>query len=119
MKKVLISVFALAALAGCASYYDYYRGDVRYIQDGADCIYYVGEAGNHFSSEIRALDTGKRIVYRNTRCADLYARDTMGAAPRIDRVVMAPVAEGVATSSCDVCAAQPVVRRKYVIVPAM
>ena len=125
MKKVLVSVFALAALAGCASYYDYYKGDVRYIQDGEDCIYYTGEAGNYFDREIRTLNTGKRIVYRNTRCADLYARDTMGQAPRADRAVLAPSAEYVATPSCgckatcNTCNAQSVVRRKYVMVPAM
>ena len=54
MKKVLVSIVALAGLAGCASYYDYYKGDVRYTQDGEDCIYYVGEYGNHFSNEIRS-----------------------------------------------------------------
>lgn len=123
MKKVLVSVFVLAALAGCASYYDYYKGDVRYIQDGEDCIYYVGEQGNHFSSEIRNLHTGKKIVYRNTRCADLYNRDMAGVAPRADRVVIAPVApvaQYVAAPSCgcNKCGTN-IVRKKYVFVPAM
>lgn len=120
MKKVLVSVFALAALAGCASYYDYYKGDVRYTQDGADCIYYTGEAGSRFNNDVRSLNAGKRIVYRNTQCADLYARDTMGMAPRTDRVVIAPSAEYVAAPSCgcNACNGQSV-RRKYVFVPAM
>ena len=120
MKKVLVSVFALAALAGCASYYDYYKGDVLYIQDGEDCIYYVGEQGNYFSGDIRSLHTGKKIVYRNTRCADLYNRDMAGQAPRADRVVIAPAAQYVAAPSCgcNKCAAN-VVRKKYVFVPAM
>ncbi|MBD5400310.1 hypothetical protein HDR61_01005 [bacterium] len=122
MKKVLVSVVALVALAGCASYYDYYRGDVRYTQDGADCIYYAGEMGNHFSADIRSLHTGKKIVYRNTMCSDLYNRDMMGQAPRADRVIVAPAAR---TSSCgcdrvshrDACRTN--VRRKYIFVPAM
>lgn len=119
MKKVLVSVFAIVALAACAPYYDYYKSDVRYVQDGEDCIYYTGEQGNHFSNDIRNLHTGKKIVYRNTRCADLYNRDMAGMAPRADRVVIAPAAEYVAPScGCSACKA-PVVRRKYVIVPAM
>ncbi len=120
MKKVLVSVLALMALAGCASYYDYYKGDVRYTQDGEDCIYYTGEMGNHFSSDIRSLNTGKKIVYRNTRCADLYNRDMAGTAPRADRVIMTPAAQYVAASSCGCGACNATtVRRKYVIVPAM
>ena len=122
MKKALVSVIAAAALAGCA--YDYYEGGVRYTQDGYDCIYYAGEYGRHFSNNIRQLDTSKRIVYRNTRCEDLYARDMFGQAPRHDRQILAPAAEQVVTpvSSCGCnkgCAQpQPISRNKYVIVPA-
>lgn len=125
MKKVLVSMIALAGLAGCASYYDYYKGNVRYTQDGEDCIYYTGEMGNHFSADIRNLNTGKKIVYRNTRCADLYSRDMMGQAARADRVIMAPAAREVAYSApvvyaaprCNAC--QTNVSRKYVLVSAM
>lgn len=127
MKKVLVSMIALAGLAGCASYYDYYRGDVRYTQDGEDCIYYTGEQGNHFNGEIRNLAAGKKIVYRNTRCADLYNRDMIGQAPRADRVIMAPAAREVSYSApvvyaapaprCNAC--QTNVQRKYVLVSAM
>lgn len=120
MKKILVSVIALTALAGCASYYDYYKGGVRYTQDGEDCIYYAGEYGSRYSADIRTLDNSKRIVYRNTRCEDLYARDNFGAAPRRDRQVLAPAAEPATCNSCGCkSCAQPVVRRKYVIVPAM
>lgn len=117
MKKVWVSMIALAGLAGCASYYDYYRGDVRYTQDGEDCIYYAGETGNRFSRDIRNMQAGKKIVYRNTMCSDLYARDTMGMAPRTERVVIAPAATYVAAPHCNAC--QTTVRRKYVMVPAM
>ena len=125
MKKVLVSIVALAGLAGCSSFSDYYKGDVRYTQDGEDCIYYVGEYGNHFSNEIRNMNTGKKIVYRNTRCADLYNRDMTGQAPRADRVIMAPAAREVtysapvvyATPRCNAC--QTSVSRKYVLVSAM
>lgn len=134
MKKVLVSVFAMAALAGCGPHYDYYKGDIRYIQDGKDCIYYTGEAGNRFNDEIRTLNTGRRVVYRNTSCADLYARDTMGLAPRADRVVIVPVGEYVAAntaattvaapscgckSACGTCGAAATVRHKYVVTPAL
>jgi len=131
MKKVLVSIFALTALAGCATYYDYYKGDVRYVQDGEDCVYYAGEMGEHFSNEIRNLHTGKKIVYRNTRCADLYNRDMTGQAPRADRVIMAPAAQvvsysapvtyaaPVATSSYGCHACKPVSTRKYILVSGM
>lgn len=125
MKKVLVSLFGALALVGCASYYDYYKGDVRYTQDGEDCIYYVGEQGERFSRDIRSLNTGKKIVYRNTRCADLYNRDMMGVAPRADRVILAPAATGVSYAApveyvaprCNAC--NTVSKRKYVLVSAM
>lgn len=131
MKKVILSMIAVAALAGCASY-DYYEGGIRYTQDGADCIYYAGEYGTRFSNQIRDFDRNKRIVYRNTRCEDLYARDTAGMAVRNERHVLAPAAvQPVVATTCNACNAQvqktscgcnnaqPIVGRKYVFVPAM
>ena len=124
MKKTLLSMIALAALAGCTSY-DYYEGGVKYVQDGRDCIYYSGEYGSRFSSDIDRLDTNKRIVYRNTQCADLYARDNFGAAPRQDRVILAPAAVESVYTPCNTCGCtaamgqpKPISRSKYVIVPA-
>lgn len=124
MNKILISVLTVSALAGCTNYYDYYKGGVTYTQDGEDCIYYIGENGRHFSSDIRNLDANKKIVYRNTRCADLYARDNFGMAPRTDRQILAPAAQyvevPVQASSCGcnkTCGvSQAVSRRKYVLV---
>ena len=109
MKKFLISVIALAALAGCA--YDYYKGGVKYTQDGDDCIYYADEYGRNYSSDVRGLNDKKRIVYRHTRCEDLFARDNGGRVPVAARKVLssaavaapesetAPVAEK--TCGCD------------------
>ncbi len=85
MKKVLISVLCALGLGACANHYDYFRGDIQYVQDGTDCIYYMTEHANHYNQEIRGLDTHKRIVYRNTMCHDLYERDHVNAAPRSDR----------------------------------
>ncbi len=94
MNKILISVLTLVSLAGCAGRYDYYTGDVRYVQDGADCVYYIDETGNDYSSDIRHLDIEKKIVYRNTMCRDLYARDTFDtAATRRDRRTVIPAAD--------------------------
>lgn len=128
MKKTLVSVIALTALAGCGVYYDYYKGGVRYTQDGQDCIYYAGEYGRNFSGDIRKLDNGKKIVYRNTRCEDLYAMDNFGQEPRHDRQILVPAAQEVSCNacaqvekvSCNSCAkSQPVLKRRYIIVPAM
>jgi len=112
MKKALISVIALAAFAGCAS--DYYRGGVRYVQDGDDCIYYYGEYGSNYNSSVRTIDTEKRVVYRNTSCADLFARDNGGIAPMPKRAVLTRAAQP--SCGCDACAAKSA---HYVIVPAM
>ena len=61
MKKFL-ALIALVAVAGCASYYDYYKGGVRYTQDGEDCIYYSGEFARHYSNKVNAADLDKKIV---------------------------------------------------------
>ena len=128
MKKVLVSVIALTSLAGCGAYYDYYKGGVRYTQDGQDCIYYAGEYGRNFSRYVGGLDNAKKIVYRNTRCEDLYAMDMFGQAPRQDRQILVPAAQEVPCNacsqvekvSCNSCEkSQPVLKRRYIIVPAM
>lgn len=91
MKKTLFALFGLAALTGCSAYYDYYKGGIRYTQDGEDCVFYSAERGRHYSDDIRSLDTDKKIVYRNTMCRDLYARDNIGTATRTERQVLTPV----------------------------
>lgn len=124
MKKVLISIFGLVTLAGCATHFDYYQGGVRYTQDGTDCIYYSGEKASRFSDDVKGMKDGKKIVYRNTLCADLYAKDTFGQAPRQDRKILTPAAQEVSCGyncGCNSCAkpVQPVLTRRYVIVSAM
>ena len=116
MKKIL-ALATLIAVAGCSSYYDYYKGGVRYTQDGEDCIYYSDEAARHYSRDVDAADLGKKIVYRNTRCSDLYARDTMGQEPRRERRVLTPAAT---TSANDVeYVSEPVsAPRQIVVKPA-
>jgi len=113
MKKILALSVALVAVAGCA--YDYYRGGVRYVQDGEDCIFYAGEYGSHYTNDIRKVDTDKRVVYRNTSCADLFARDNGGIAPRPNRAVLTRAAQPAGSCGCDKCAKSA----RYVIVPAM
>lgn len=118
MKKGLIAIVSLVALAGCGEYYDYYTGGVRYTQDGPDCIYQMGETGRKYSVDIRNIDSNKKIVYRNTRCADLYARDNFDTPARADRQILAPAAQPT-TCGCNSCnMPKPVSRHKYVIVSA-
>jgi hypothetical protein len=117
MKKMLVSMLAVAALAGC-TYYDYYKGGIRYTQDGDDCVYYADEYARHFSENISGLDNDKRIVYRNTRCEDLFARDNAARLNRNERKALVPVAAEpapVAASGCCGCKAEPVSRRFYTI----
>ena len=119
MKKILASVFALTVLAGC-TYYDYYKGGVRYTQDGEDCVYYMDEYARHYSEGIRGIDGSNRVVYKNTRCADLFARDNAGRMERNDRKILVPAARETSTP-CTKCSSGcgvemvPVTRRFYTI----
>ncbi len=110
MKKFLFALMGLTLLAGCSSYFDYYKGGVRYTQDGDDCIFYAAERGRHYSKDVRSLDIDKKIVYKNTMCQDLYMRDTFAVPSRTERQVLAPVAKKV--SSCP----KKITKKKYVFV---
>ena len=120
MKKVILSILGLALVAACSGY-DYYKTDVRYRQDGDDCIYYYNEKGKEFNSEIRNLKDAKKIVYKNVRCEDLYSNDTYGYARSNDRKAIIPAAteEPVATKcGCKTCGKKQVLKNRYVIGPA-
>lgn len=117
MKKTLVSMFAVAALVGCGGY-DYYEGGIRYTQDGKDCIYYAEESADRFSDSIDDMDSDKRIVYKNTRCADLFARDNAERLNRNERKALVPVVVEhpvATTSACCGCNAEPISRRFYTI----
>lgn len=92
MNKLLISMAALTVFAGC-TYYDYYKGGIRYTQDGKDCIYYADEYARHYSDAVGGLDGSNRIVYKNTRCEDLYALDNAARFARNDRKVLVKASE--------------------------
>ena len=114
MKKTLFVLFGLVVLAGCSSY-DYYKGDVRYVQDGEDCIFTSTEAGYRYSSDVRELNTDKEIVYRNTMCRDLYLNDVAGQIQRTERQVLTAVApKATVKSDCGCC--QNKTTKKYVFV---
>lgn len=123
MKKVILSVLGLAALAGCSSSYDYYTTDVRYRQKGKDCVYYYNEDGDKFNESIRSLKDSKQIVYRNTSCYDLYMDDTFGYAERNDRKTIVPVyteeKPAKPACGCQKCAKKQVLKNRYVIVSSM
>ncbi len=123
MKKVLFSIIGLVALTGCSSHFDYYKGGVKYVQEGTDCVYYTGEQGQKFSDDVRGLKKEQRVVYRNTLCANLFEKDTAGQY-RNERQVLAPAANDTPCTSCGcktaTCAqAAPVMKRRYVIVSAI
>jgi hypothetical protein len=122
MKKFLISVFGLVVLAGCSASYDYYKGGVKYTQDGDDCVYRADERGREFSDEVRDMDKNQKVIYRNTLCADLFKKDTAGRY-RQERQVLKSAPAPVACKSCACnrgCAqGVPVIKRRYVIVSGM
>ena len=112
MKNTLIALLGLVVLGGCAGYYDYYKGGVRYTQDGDDCVFYSAESGRRYSDDIRSLDADKKIVYRNTDCRDLYVRDNANVMSRNARQILAPAADDVVVKpTCN-----KVVKKRYVFV---
>lgn len=112
MTKTLFALLGVLVITGCSSYYDYYKGGVRYTQDGKDCVFYSAERGRRYSEDIRTLDTDKKIVYRNTQCRDLYLRDNFGAAQRTERQVLTPAATQPTKCGC----ANKCTKKKYVFV---
>lgn len=119
MKKVILSIFGLALIAGCSGY-DYYKTDLRYRQEGKDCVYYYNEKGNKFNNEIRSLKDAKKVVYRNTNCSDLYNDDTFGF-ERNDRKAIVPVfteEKSAPKCGCTKCARKQSLKNRYVIVPS-
>lgn len=121
MKKAVLSMLGLAMIAGCSGY-DYYESDLRYRQKGEDCVYYFSEEGEKFDSEIRNLQDAKKIVYRNTKCSDLYMNDTFGA-QRNDRKAIVPVyvdneMPKKSNCGCSKCAKKQVLQSRYIIVPS-
>lgn len=111
MKKSLVALLGLVLLAGCSTYYDYYKGGVRYTQDGDDCVFYSAERGRRYSDDIRSLDSDKKIVYRNTMCRDLYVRDNQGVVSRTERQILTPVVRSEYKGCSNKCA-----KKKYVFV---
>ena len=113
-------MLGLGLIAGCSSY-DYYKTDLRYRQEGSDCVYYYNEKGDKFNEEIRSLKDAKKVVYRNTQCADLYNDDTFGF-ERNDRKAIVPVyteEKPVAPKcGCNVCGKKRTLKNRYVIVPS-
>jgi len=119
MKKIVLSMLGLTVLAACSGY-DYYKTDVRYRQDGKDCIYYFDENGKKFNEDIRSLRDDKKIVYRNTRCEDLYKDDTFNF-ERNDRKAIVPVFTEEKTTSCGCskCGKKRTLKNRYVIMPSV
>ncbi|MBO7559842.1 MAG: hypothetical protein J6T27_01650 [Alphaproteobacteria bacterium] len=92
MQKILSFMIVAGVITGC-SYYDYYRGGVRYVQRGDNCVYYSEESSEEqFSEKVEEFDDENRIVYKNTRCEDLFGRDNAGRMDPNKRHVLAPAA---------------------------
>ena len=87
MQKILSLLLVGGVLFGCSAY-NYYKGNVRYVQDGDNCIYYTSEYAKHYSDSVERFNDDNRIIYQNTRCEDLFARDNAGRTERNDRRVL-------------------------------
>ena len=75
MRKTIFSLCGVLLLAGCAGS-SYYETELNYEQDGPDCIYYNYENGADIIKGIRSLETTEKVVYRDTKCSDLFKKDT-------------------------------------------
>jgi len=118
MNKIILSVLGLSLVAGCSGY-DYYKTNVRYRQDGKDCVYYYTENGKKFNEDIRSMKDTKQVVYANTQCSDLYMDDTFGYSERNDRKAIVPVFTENKNSKCGCSKGgkKQVLKNKYIIVP--
>lgn len=111
MRKILSFMVVAVVFAGC-SYYDYYKGGVRYVQRGDNCVYYSEESSEEqFSDKVEEFDDENRIVYKNTRCEDLFVRDNAGRMDRNSRHVLVP-AKVANHKPKPVAVAKPVVAEK-------
>jgi hypothetical protein len=119
MNKVVLSVLGLTLIAGCSGY-DYYKTNIRYRQEGKDCVYYYTEKGQKYNNEISSLKDSKKIVYQNTKCESLYADDTFGF-ERNDRKGIVPVfneEKSAPKCGCAVCGKKQTLKNRYVVVPS-
>ena len=91
MQRILSLLLVGGVLFGCSAY-NYYKGNVRYVQDGDNCIYYTSESAKHYSDSVERFNDNNRIIYQNTRCEDLFARDNAGRTERNDRRVLVSAA---------------------------
>ncbi|MCL2331000.1 MAG: hypothetical protein FWC61_00455 [Proteobacteria bacterium] len=81
-KSIFITCGAALSLAGCCCANEYYNGNINYTQRGPDCVYAANQDGGRFTDSFgtsRSMRDAKTIVYRNTSCATIYARDASGA----------------------------------------
>ncbi|GHT00190.1 hypothetical protein FACS189421_11930 [Bacteroidia bacterium] len=106
MKTRLISIAAAAGLAGCCCTYNYYDGNVKYTQDGTDCIYTATQDQGTKSRGDRVTES-KRIVYRDTICSQIASGIQTRPAP-----FAAPQ-----QSSCGEASCAPRMTRKYYVMP--
>ena len=88
MKKILSLIIAAAALAACSSSKTYYQGNVRYTQEGTDCIYEMVHDGNFLQ---RTFDEKKRVVHRETLCSQLIERNMIMTQRPVPQPATAPV----------------------------
>ncbi|MDR0803824.1 MAG: hypothetical protein LBO08_01915 [Rickettsiales bacterium] len=104
MKKVILSLIAVAGLSACS--HDYSDNRVRYTQwsDG-DCVVSTEQSSGWYSD---LADSSSKTVYRNTQCAKIYR----GAAQHVSAPVVREHSIGCGYSSCNVN------RARYVLVQA-
>jgi len=106
MKNIFVYVLCFFILSGC-TYYDYYKGDVQYTQDGEDCVYSSFEKGREINADIRSLDAGQKIIYRNIKCANLYDFDV-----NKDFIEQKKVSDNACNKGTNL-----ILKRRYIIIP--
>ncbi|NMA32487.1 MAG: hypothetical protein GX944_00970 [Alphaproteobacteria bacterium] len=85
MKKIILSIAAVAVLYGCSSSYTHYEKNEIYTQDGFDCIVETGEKG---VMDRANTDKTNSVIYPNTACSELLnKKPETPAAPTINKVV--------------------------------
>lgn len=111
MRKIPALIIGALALTACVRTTSPYQGNIRYTQNGADCIYEFSQTGSAYS---KSFNEDKRIIHKETICRDLIIKDANVARASAEQPQAQPVAAPAPVAQQPV---QPIIQQVIVPVP--